>query len=175
MTTWKDIAGYEGLYKVSDDGRVRSYDREVGHRWGGTATKRGKELKCRQDKDGYSIVSLCRDGKSKTAKVHRLVAAHFLTGFADEKEVNHKNLVKSDNRVDNLEITDRRGNQQHAANSGVFSGTKNSKRAKKLTAAKAAKLRSIRQSTGLSFKELGRKFGVSAATAYHVCKRDTWT
>ena len=71
---WKPIAGFSGLYEVSSLGNVRSNDREVGHRWGGKAIKRGKLLKPRKDRDGYLFVTLCAGGISSGAKVHRLVA-----------------------------------------------------------------------------------------------------
>ena len=76
---WKDILGYEGLYQVSNFGRVKS-------------TKFGKEriLKLTKDKDGYLIVNLYKNNKSKTLKVHRLVAEVFLPNPYNLPQVNHK-------------------------------------------------------------------------------------
>lgn len=94
---WRDIAGYEGIYQVSNLGRVRSL-------------KFGKVrvLRPQKDKDGYLLVSLCKGGKIKKCRVHRIVASAFITNNDDAKnEINHRNEIKSDNRVSNLEYCDR--------------------------------------------------------------------
>lgn len=92
---WRDIDGYEGMYQVSDLGRVRSL-------------KFGKVrvLKGTKNSDGYLIVDLLRGGKRtrKSISVHRLVAQAFIPNYDDSKTVvNHKNEIRTDNRVDNLE------------------------------------------------------------------------
>lgn len=90
---WRDIVGYEGLYQVSNWGRVRSLARN------GT---KGKILKPRLRSDGYLQVSLCKDGKQLNKKVHRLVAEAFLDNPNNLPEVNHLSEDKTDNRVQNL-------------------------------------------------------------------------
>lgn len=91
---WKDIDGYEGLYKVSNRGSVTSAPRK------GT---KGGLLKPTKDKDGYLCVGLNKRNKGKTVKVHRLVAAAFIPNPDDLPEVNHKDEDKSNNNVENLE------------------------------------------------------------------------
>lgn len=92
---WKDIKGYEGIYQVSDLGRVRSL-------------KFGKEriLVGRKDSDGYLRVGLCKDGKEKTCRVHRLVAEAFIPNPDGLPQVNHKDERKSNNVASNLEWCD---------------------------------------------------------------------
>ena len=87
---WKDIEGYEGLYQVSDLGRVRSLDREdaQGRRW------KGRMLSSKLRKNGYREVILCRDGKRKYMLVHRLVAEAFLPNQDNLPQVNHKDEDK---------------------------------------------------------------------------------
>lgn len=101
---WKDVIGYEGLYHISNTGRVRSFLR-----------KNEKTIKLNIDSNGYPIVSLTKNGKRKTRKRHQLVAEAFLShipcGF--EKIINHINHIKTDNRVENLEITTTRRNLLH--------------------------------------------------------------
>lgn len=89
---WKDIEGYEGLYKVSNYGRVKSFK-----------CSSEKILNPSPDKYGYLRVTLRKGNKNKCAKVHRLVAEHFLSKIEGKNVVNHKDEVKSNNQVDNLE------------------------------------------------------------------------
>lgn len=89
---WRDIKGFEGLYQVSNLGRVKSL-------------KFGKEriLKPRKTNIGYLQVWLYKDVRKKCYMVHVLVANAFLPNPDNLPEVNHINEIKTDNRVDNLE------------------------------------------------------------------------
>lgn len=96
METWKSIVGYEGLYEISNEGNVRSLFQRS-NRW-----KPGI-LKPQKDKDGYLQVKLCKDGKGKVMKVHRLVAQAFIPNPLNLETVNHKDENKQNNAVSNLE------------------------------------------------------------------------
>ena len=105
---WKDVKDYEGLYQVSNLGRVKSVERM---KWSGLnggcyVTVPERILKTIKDKYGYLTVNLCKDSKMKTYKVHRLVATAFLDNPNNLPMINHKNEIKSDNHVDNLEWCD---------------------------------------------------------------------
>lgn len=102
MEEWKDIEGYEGLYQVSNEGRVKSLDRYVDNFWGTKQFVRGRILKETTDKDGYLMVYLCKDGKPKGRKVHRLVAEAFIPNTENKPQIDHINTVRDDNRVENL-------------------------------------------------------------------------
>ena len=170
--TWKPITGHEGRYEVSDLGRIRSLDREVGHRWGGIAVKRGKVLKPRREKNGYLFVTLWTGGVAVSVKVHRVVAAHFLPP-SDLPEVNRLDFDKANNTATNLEWISRRGNQEHASAGGRFRATSNPNRAKKLSPEAASAIRAAR-SEGMTFAAIGAKFGVSAPTALRVVRGEIW-
>ena len=100
---WKPIVGYEGYYEVSNLGRVRSIDRFVIDKTGRRQFKKGTLLNYRPDRQGYCIVSLSINRKYKTKCVHTLVADAFIPNPDNLPQVNHKDEVKSNNCVDNLE------------------------------------------------------------------------
>lgn len=89
MEIWKDVPGYEGLYRVSDQGRVYSVRNEI-------VLKPVNSV-------GYCVVTLSDHGKAKLAKVHRLVAMAFIPNPENKPTVNHINEIKTDNRACNLE------------------------------------------------------------------------
>ena len=169
---WLPISGTEGCYQVSNMGNVRSMDKEVGHRWGGIAVKKGKVMKPRLDGSGYQFVSLSARGFVVHAKVHRLVAQHFLPP-SDLPEVNHKDFAKTNNAVTNLEWVSRKGNQEHASTGGRFAAMTNPRRAKKLSPELAASIRAARES-GKTYAAIAAEFGVSASTALKVVRGDIW-
>ena len=114
---WKDVVGYEGYYQVSNLGNVRSCDRSVLalNKYGNETPRnlRGSEMILRENKKdpGRKVVKLCKDGKTKQFKVHRLVAFAFLGyDFFDGAEVNHIDENPSNNRLENLEWVTRKEN-----------------------------------------------------------------
>ncbi len=112
MEEWKDI-GYEGLYQVSNFGRVKSLERVI-------SGKKYKEkiLTCR-NKHGYPVVALCKDGAHKFVRVHRIVAQTFIENPLSLPEVNHLDGNKNNNRVTNLEWCTGRDNKIHAWVTGL--------------------------------------------------------
>ena len=102
---WKDVKDYEGLYQVSNLGRVKSLERKSwnGYKW---FIKKERILKPRPLKAGYLKVSLSKDGIVKDFLIHRLVAIAFIPNPNNLPEVNHKDENKGNNWYCNLEWCD---------------------------------------------------------------------
>lgn len=102
---WKDIAGYEGLYQVSNTGKVKSLKRKV---YAGKEKMRWQYERILSENktngNGYKIVTLNKNSKGQNKYVHRLVAETFLKNENNYKYINHKDENKFNNCVDNLEF-----------------------------------------------------------------------
>lgn len=116
---WKDIKNYEGLYQVSNLGRVRSIDRIITlkHKSGKlmNVLTKGKVIAATDNGHGYLITGLSKNNKRKNYYVHRLVAETFIENINNKKEVNHKNGDKNNNNVENLEWVTPKENQIHSS------------------------------------------------------------
>lgn len=125
MEVWKDVVGYEGLYQVSNHGKVRSLDRYVPHKTLGMKFCGGREMATHTTNAGYLSVNLSKDGKYTSFDIHRLVAVAFL-GASDVSglEVNHIDENKKNNQVSNLEWVTKSQNNRH--------GTKVARQAEKI-------------------------------------------
>jgi hypothetical protein len=124
MEVWKDIKGYEGIYQVSNLGRVKSLARIVVKAYGAEHRLSERIKKTNLNHLGYEILRL-HNGSGKTFAVHRLVAEAFLNK-TEGLEVNHIDGDKTNNKVSNLEYCTRSQNIQHAYDNGlaVAVGTK---------------------------------------------------
>lgn len=111
---WKPITGYEGLYEVSDLGRVRGLNRIVKKSNGYNYNSKGRILRPRNKPNGYLFVSLHKLCKPMNLFIHRIVAEAFIPNPEGKKTVNHKNGIKTDNRVENLEWTTYSENHLHS-------------------------------------------------------------
>lgn len=113
---WRDIAGYEGYYQVSNMGNVRSMDRHI---QGNNNHIIGTILKPLKTNGGYFRVALCRDNKKKYCSIHRLVMYAFTGKIPRGMEVNHSHGIKSDNRLSELELCTKSENELHAHRIGL--------------------------------------------------------
>ena len=164
---WRPVKGYEGKYEVSDLGRVRSLDRQelvMNHGVLTPMSFKGKVLKP-SIVNGYYHVALLDHQKHKTAKVHRLVAMAFVSGYFEGADVNHIDENKLNNRADNLEWCTRQHNNTHGS------------RTEKATAHCRAIRRGVVQmdlngniiETFNSARHAEKVTGISCASIYNAC------
>lgn len=114
---WKDVVGYEESYQVSDKGRV--YSKGFDYLTSGINSHRCKInpdiLKCLNSTNGYHNVALYKKGvKNRKYFVHRLVAIAFIPNLENKPHVNHKNGIRTDNRLENLEWCTAKENIVHS-------------------------------------------------------------
>lgn len=112
---WKDIPNYEGLYQISNLGRVKSLPRK------GTNTKKERILKFAKSNKNYLIAILTKHNKRNAKSVHRLVAEAFIPNPNNFPQVNHKDENRHNNCVDNLEWCTNRYNCNYGNRSAKLS------------------------------------------------------
>lgn len=111
---WKDVIGFEGLYKVNNLGNIMRLPKTTNREVYGKIHYDSKLLSNNTlDKDGYVKTALRKNGKRHYLRVHRIVAEAFLENPENKPVVNHKNGIKNDNRVVNLEWATISENTKH--------------------------------------------------------------
>jgi hydroxyacyl-ACP dehydratase HTD2-like protein with hotdog domain len=154
---WLPVVECPNHYAVSNCGRVKRLARSK-------RSYPGFIPKSHLNRDGYSCFALCFDGIRKPRKIHRLVALSFIGPCPVGKEVNHKNGIKTDNRVENLEYVTRKENMKHRVRMGLFDydkirGEHNGHA--KLTGSQVSDIRARYAAGRVTYNALARLFHVS--------------
>ena len=153
---WRDILGYEGLYQVSNLGRVKN--------------NKNKIMKHHMNEKGYYRITLCKYGKRKSHLIHRLVAEAFIPNRCNLSEVNHIDENKGNNQVENLEWCTHKYNSNY--------GTRNKRMGKsmegkylgnKSSTSKRVMCVNTNEVFG-SIREAGRKYNISNGDISKCCK-----
>ena len=150
---WRDIAGYEGKYQVSNDGRIFSVKSQVVL----------KPRKCRQ---GYLRVGLRHKSENpKTLMIHKAVVLAFIGETPDGLMIRHKDGNKENNRSNNFEFGTNQENQLDRVKQGTMGRVLN-----------PTKVRQIRKllALGKTCKEIGEQFGCASGTVYHIKRGTRW-
>lgn len=171
MEKWKDVVGYEGIYQVSDLGRVKRVKKTKG----ATEGKILKNLlnKRKDNSEGYYYASLWRNGREHRITVHRLVALAFIPNPKNKPEINHKNGIKAFNRPENLEWVTKSENALHARRVlGVGAGENNYRA--KLKNSDIPLIRQLLNEGNLTQTAIGKMFGVAYAVIKNVKRNRTY-
>jgi predicted GNAT superfamily acetyltransferase len=170
---WKNIQGYEGLYQVSNLGRIKSLEKTVTISYGTKRFQKEKILKQGKNKSGYFFVILSKDGVNKNFKVHRLVAMQFIDNHFFEKTVNHINGIKSDNNVKNLEWVSYSENMRHAYENNLINAKKNEKHYRSKISLDVAKIIKY-QTIGEKASDIAKKMNLSKSVVHGIKSGRTW-
>lgn len=159
---WADVLGYEGFYKISNKGRVKSLYRLVESPIRGMVPRYSNVLKQHINPYGYLCTQLHKNGKHQNFRIHRLIALAFIPNPENKETINHKDGNKLNNEISNLEWATRAENTRHAWKNGLTKavlGEKNG--ACKFSDATIKKIREYVSRTNKTYKECGMMFGVS--------------
>lgn len=169
MEEWRAVVGYEGLYEVSNLGRVR---RVTDAAKGGYMS--GRIVKSLPHTHGYLRVGLYKDRKCRSGYIHRLVATAFIENPEGKREVNHKDGNKQNNRVENLEWMTTSENQQHAYDVLKRIGPRGEVCGRsKLTSDIVRSIRAAK-ADGETAVAIAKRWGVHNTTVDAVLKGKTW-
>ena len=169
----KDIKGYEGRYAITKNGRIWSYDR---NKWMSPHKFKNKIW--------YYSISFQINKKIKSFKIHRLVAQAYIPNPLNLPQVNHKNGVKNDNRVKNLEWCSAKENHQHAHKNGLYPEmpkgedgymTKfTNKLILKIRKEYAVKNGLAKKCHLISYRKLAKKYGMGKSNVEAIITRLSW-
>lgn len=166
---WRRVRGHRQRYKVSDDGQVYSIRRQRMGKGGKPVWCGGRRLKPFLD-GGYWFVNLCRNGKWRKTAVHILVARAFIPNPSNLPEVNHKDGIKSNCHVTNLEWVTRQGNSDHASVMGLLTGNRNGR---KLTKDDIPAIRK-RLAAGESQRKIGLDYDINQSSISDIARGKAW-
>lgn len=167
----QDVLGYEGYYAAAEDGSIYR-----------VKTREGKPI-CRmvamRIKNGYAVAHLCMNAVRKDVLAHRAVWQAFNGPIPDGLQINHKNGVRHDNRLSNLEVVTIRENAIHKYKVNGYRSRGRSPEGVRNHAAKLSDddIRAIRKlaADGVIQKEIGRRFGISQVMAGKIANRKNWS
>jgi hypothetical protein len=111
---WRDVVGYEGIYLISNLGNLKSIDRIIRTKDGICSFRKGRDITIRKNNFGYYETRLYKNGKKKSAFLHRIIAEAFISNPNDLPQVDHINGDKRDNRIYNLRWVTRSQNMKAA-------------------------------------------------------------
>jgi hypothetical protein len=166
---WKDIKGFEGIYQISNQGRIKALAvRKLRGRFFHNQPE--KLLKYKISAKGYCVINLCNNGVKTYPTVHRLVAIHFIPNPENKPTVNHKDGNKLNNNDWNLEWSTQYEQIHHAMENGLQDNRGEKAHLSKLTSEQVIEIKNSNKSR----KELALQFNVGYTNIGKIKKGEIW-
>ncbi len=170
---WMDVIGFEGMYQVSNIGRVKSLDRPMKSGVQKNCIRSGGLLKQQITQHGYYQAYLSKHGLTKGITVHRLLALAFIPNPSKKRAVNHKDGNKKNNNLSNLEWVTDSENVRHAFRTGLNRVERGENHASsKFSDAQVEELRAFAKKIKRPYAVYGKIFGISKAYAFQLIKNN---
>lgn len=171
---WKDIPGLEGLYKCSNFGNFKAPEKieNSSHR---RCIRKEKILKTCHESNGYLQISIIVNKKQTLHLAHRLIALTFIKKIEGKDFVNHKNGIKDDNRVENLEWCTKSENSKHSFAIGTQCNKGEHHSRAKITDDIVREIRRKHIPKTYGCHKLAKEFGMSKTNILDILKRKTWS
>lgn len=164
---WKDVVGYEGKYQCSNLGNVLSLLR--------SKSNRGiRKMALCMSADGYYQVGLRSVRGKKVHRVHRLIANTFIPNVLNKPYINHKNGIKTDNRIENLEWCTDSENKLHAYANGLMNREGEKHHLAKLSEKDVLDIRRKYVKNEYGYKRLAKEYSVDQKCIVKIINRENW-
>ena len=167
---WKDVPGYEGKYKISNKGnliRLSHYSKR-GRYYPESTPHSFKNYK------GYIQTYLCDDNGRKTTTIHRLIAKAFIPNPDNKDQINHKNGIKDDNRIENIEWCNQSENMRHAFDTELKEGLPGEKNGRAILSQEEVDFIKTKYNNGETAKEIAKELNLKLSMVRYILKDGGW-
>lgn len=168
---WLPVNGFENKYEFSIFGRLRARPRKWSSK---TYSTTGRLLQPFLNHAGYAIATLRVNKKNKKFVVHRLIAHNLIPNPANKPEINHRNGVKNDNHILNLEWATRMENLHHCQTVLKNHSHGEIHPKAKLTEADVFKIRSLHETGNYTYAEISRMYNMCDCTISNIVRKKIW-
>jgi hypothetical protein len=170
MEEWKEIEGLQGMYLISNKGRVLRKERTVDKgKWGQVTFP--ERMLIPNKRLGYDSVVIRIYNKIFKESIHRIVAKHFIPNPQNKPFINHINGIRDDNRVENLEWCTAKENSQHSWRTGLQKGKRgDTNKLSRVTLNQRLEMERM-NSSGVFQSEIAKSFGLNQATVSKIIKK----
>lgn len=168
---WKDIPGFKGRYQASNLGRIKSIDWKSSRGF----LRKGKIMKQCHEGNGYLQLHIVTNNGSKMLSAHRLIAKAFLPTTEGKEFVNHKNGIKDDNRIENLEWCSKSENCKHSFEIGLQDNKGEKHPCSKLSEIDVLTIRKQYSTGKYSHQQIADVYDISKTQVGDIIRKRSWT